>query len=55
MIVIEDLLAKLARRRPVFCSEADFQHELAYEIQKSDPSLNVRLEWPLAPSVCQIM
>ena len=47
MIVIEDLMARLAIRRPVFCSEADFQHELAYEIRKSDPSLNVRLEWPL--------
>jgi hypothetical protein len=40
-------MASLAQRRPVFCSEADFQHELAYEIRKSDPSLNVRLEWPL--------
>ena len=48
MIVIDDLMAKLAQRRPVFCSEADFQHELAYEIRKNDPSLNVRLEWPLA-------
>jgi hypothetical protein len=47
VIVIDDLMAKLALRRPVFCSEADFQHELAYEIRKSDPSLNVRLEWPL--------
>lgn len=47
MIVVDDLMAVLALRRPVFCSEADFQHELAYEIRKSDPSLNVRLEWPL--------
>lgn len=47
MIVIENLMASLAQRRPVFCSEADFQHELAYEIRLSDPSLNVRLEWPL--------
>ena len=47
MIVIEDLIASLAVRRPVFCSEADFQHELAYEIRKNDPNLNVRLEWPL--------
>jgi hypothetical protein len=47
MIVIEDLMATLALRRPVFCSEADFQHELAYEIRKSDPTLDVRLEWPV--------
>ena len=47
VIVIDDLMTRLALRRPVFCSEADFQHELAYEIRKSDPSLNVRLEWPL--------
>ena len=49
MIVIEELMVRLARRRPVFCSEADFQHELAYEIRKHDPDLDVRLEWPLAP------
>ncbi len=47
MIVIDELMAKLALRRPVFCSEADFQHELAYEIRKTDLNLNVRLEWPL--------
>lgn len=48
MIVIDDLMSTLALRRPVFCSEADFQHELAYEIRKCDPNLEVRLEWPLA-------
>ncbi len=47
MIVIDELMARLAQRRSVFCSEADFQHELAYEIRMSDPSLKVRLEWPL--------
>ena len=47
MIVVEELMAKLAQRRPVFCSEADFQHELAHEIRKTDDNLNVRLEWPL--------
>ncbi|WP_333837131.1 hypothetical protein [Novosphingobium sp.] len=31
MIFVEDLMASLAQRRTVFCSEADFQHELAYE------------------------
>lgn len=48
MIIINDVMARLAERRPVFCSEADFQHELAYEIRRDDSYLNVRLEWPVA-------
>lgn len=48
MIALEEIMARLAQRRPVFCSEADFQHELAYEIRLCDPLLKVRLEWPLA-------
>lgn len=48
MIVIEQLMADLAKRRPVFCSEADFQHELAYEVRQRNPDLNVRLEWPVS-------
>lgn len=47
MIIIDDLMATLALRRPLFCSEADFQHELAYEIRRSNVNLGVRLEWPL--------
>ncbi len=47
MIVIDDVMACLAMRRPLFCSEADFQHELAYELRRSDPDLNIRLEHPL--------
>ena len=38
------ILASLAKRRPIFHSEADFQHALAWEIQKQCPSANVRLE-----------
>ena len=49
MIVIADLMRRLASRRPVFCSEADFQHEIANEIRVGDPGLNIRLEWPLPP------
>jgi hypothetical protein len=49
VIVIDELMISLARRRPLFCSEADFQHELAYEIRRNNPQLNIRLEWPLAP------
>lgn len=47
MIAINQLMACLADRRPVFCSEADFQHELAYELRRRDPDLNIRLEHPL--------
>ncbi|MFN7164276.1 MAG: hypothetical protein ACK4P2_05600 [Hyphomonas sp.] len=44
---IHSLLKSLAKRRPVFWSEADFQHELAGEISRSLPLHRVRLEWPL--------
>jgi hypothetical protein len=44
---IHSLLGGLAIRRPVFWSEADFQHELAIEISKTFPDASVRLEWPL--------
>jgi hypothetical protein len=41
---ILDLLSSLARRRPVFHSEADFQHQLAWEAHMADPTMEVRLE-----------
>ena len=41
---IQDILAALALRRPVFHSEADFQHALAWQIQLTHPKANVRLE-----------
>lgn len=47
MIQIERVLSRLALRRPLFCSEADFQHELAYELRLENPELGVRLEYPL--------
>lgn len=40
-------MSQLSDRRPLFCSEADFQHELAYELRRDDPELGVRLEHPL--------
>jgi hypothetical protein len=49
MISIDDIMTRLAARRPVFCSEADFQHELAYEVRLGAPSLSVRLECPVIP------
>jgi hypothetical protein len=47
LIEIDTVMARLAQRRPLFCSEADFQHELAYDLRRSDPDVNVRLEYPL--------
>lgn len=38
------LMTKLAGRRPVFHSEADFQHALAWEIQARHPTAAIRLE-----------
>ncbi len=38
------LLQRLAQRRPVFHSEADFQHAFAWEAHSMDPQLRVRLE-----------
>ena len=40
-------LSSLALRRSVFHSEADFQHELAIELAKTQPGLDIRLEYPV--------
>jgi len=47
MIQIEPVLASLSVRRPIFHSEADLQHELAHELRVHDPSLALRLEYPI--------
>lgn len=44
---IEAAMAALAKRRPVFHSEADFQHELAWTIRERHPDAGIRLEYPL--------
>ncbi len=40
-------LAALAEQRPVFHSEADFQHALAWVIRERHPGIEVRLEYPV--------
>lgn len=45
------LLRTLALRRPVYHSEADFQHAFAWETHRTDPSLRVRLETHPEPDV----
>ena len=42
---IHDLMAKLSDRRPVFHSEADFQHAFAWRVQTEMPDYEVRLEY----------
>ena len=44
LIELRDLLAGLARKRPLFHSEADFQHAFAWEVHLRYPDAKVRLE-----------
>ena len=41
-----ETLDALAMKRPIFHSEADFQHSLAWTIREAHPAIDVRLEWP---------
>ena len=44
MFNFERLMQNLSDKRPIFHAEADFQHALAWEIQKHYPESDVRLE-----------
>lgn len=44
---LDSLLNQLALKRPIFHSEADFQHTLAWEVHLSHPAAEVRLERPV--------
>lgn len=44
MLDIHGVLERLAVERPVFHSEADFQHALAWRIQLEHPAAQIRLE-----------
>lgn len=46
MVDIPAVLAALAKARPLFHSEADFQHALAWEIHRRLPTASIRLELP---------
>lgn len=43
---LKQVLSKLSADRPVFHSEADFQHSIAWRIHERSPSAAVRLEMP---------
>lgn len=45
MINLHELLNELSAQRPVFHSEADFQHALAWHIHTRHPDLRIRLEY----------
>ena len=40
------VLRALASKRPVFHSEADFQHALAWELHLENPDIEIRVEYP---------
>ena len=44
---LENILVSMASERPLFYSEADFQHELAWRIREVYKNANIRLEVPL--------
>lgn len=47
MIDVDSLMTTLAKKRPAFHSEADFQHALAWEIHEAYPDAAIRLEYPV--------
>jgi hypothetical protein len=49
-LLVSDALEALANQRPIFHSEADFQHAIAWEIHKRLPRASVRLERPVEVS-----
>ena len=46
MLAIHDSLRSLARERPLFHSEADFQHALAWQLKRDHHAAQLRLEYP---------
>lgn len=46
MVDINEILKDLAKQRPLFHSEADFQHAFAWKIHEQLPNAAVRLELP---------
>jgi predicted nuclease with RNAse H fold len=49
-VELHSVMAALAAERPVFHSEADFQHALAWKLQQLLPDANIRLEFKPFPS-----
>ncbi len=49
MLDLHNLLRTLSNNRPIFHSEADFQHALAWQIHEEYPEYSIRLEHCLSP------
>lgn len=49
-VELDKIMGALSEKRPVFHSEADFQHALAWEIQRAYPDSRIRLEY-VAPEL----
>ncbi len=47
MFDIHQFMTELAMKRPVFHSEADFQHAFAWQLHEHHPNANIRLEYPI--------
>ncbi|RMD66661.1 hypothetical protein D6833_01215 [Candidatus Parcubacteria bacterium] len=47
MVVVREILTSLEKKRPIFHSEADFQHAFAWEIHQRLPDASIRLELPI--------
>src|SRR5437868_3055145 len=45
--VVHSAMRAIAVARPVFYSEADFQHAFAWQLQSLEPTAGLRLEMPL--------
>lgn len=43
-LMLHDVLAAMAAARPIFHSEADFQHHLAWSVRQFDPVVQARME-----------
>jgi hypothetical protein len=50
MLDVQNLMEALAAARPLFHSEADFQHAFAWELHSCSPSSHIRLERPVEPN-----
>jgi hypothetical protein len=44
---VAEILSRLAKKRPIFHSEADFQHALAWEVRGMHADADIRLEVPV--------
>ena len=47
MVDVHKIMGRLSHKRPVFHSEADFQHAFAWELHTAMPECTIRLELPL--------